>query len=200
MTRKCFNCKESVTFSLQLKHFLVTVENSVAYGLQWTKVHSAAVLGLTRLWELITTTQRPFYGRLSRTTRVSWYQKKHSPTHHPDAHPVFISFFHPPRSLASSLFKPRAWQSFLHNLCPCRLLSASWSGALHLILHTFLHPISVFFFTAHAHTIATCFAAVSILYHLFLVFLSTPYLELCYLNITHPSDHSHLCSLKCHLI
>ena len=28
--------------------------------------------------------QQPFYGPLSRTTRVSWYQKKHSPTHHPD--------------------------------------------------------------------------------------------------------------------
>jgi len=36
----------------------------------------------------------------------------------------------------------------------------------------------------HAHTIATCFAVVSILYHLFLVFLLTPYLELFYLNIT----------------
>jgi len=34
---------------------------------------------------------------------------------------------------------------FLHNLFPCRLWSTSWSGALHLIFHTFLHPISVFF-------------------------------------------------------
>ena len=90
---------------------------------------------------------------------------------------------------------------FLHNLFLCPLWSTSRSGALHLIFHTFLHPINVFFFAAHAHTIATYFAVVSILYHLFLVFLSTPYLELClYLNITHPSDHSHLCSLKCHLI
>jgi len=31
-----------------------------------------------------TTTQQPFYGPLSGTTRVSRYQKKHSPTHHPD--------------------------------------------------------------------------------------------------------------------
>jgi len=29
---------------------------------------------------------------------------------------------------------------FLHNLFPCPLWSASWSGALHLIFHTFLHP------------------------------------------------------------
>ena len=55
--------------------------------------------------------QQPFYGPLSTTTRVSRYQKKHSPTHHPD-HPIFISFFHLPRSIASCLFKLRAWQSF----------------------------------------------------------------------------------------
>ena len=59
-----------------------------------------------------TTTQQPFYGPLSRTTRVSRYQKKHSPTHHPDHHPIFISFFHLPWSIASSLFKWHAWQSF----------------------------------------------------------------------------------------
>jgi len=55
--------------------------------------------------------QQPFYGPLSGTTRVSRYQKKHSPTHHTD-HPIFVSFFHLPRSIASSLFKLRAWQSF----------------------------------------------------------------------------------------
>jgi len=57
-------------------------------------------------------TQQPFYGPLSRTTRVSRYQKKHSPNHHPDHHPVFISLFHLPRSIASSLLKLHAWQSF----------------------------------------------------------------------------------------
>jgi len=60
---------------------------------------------------IIHNTQQPFYGPLSGTTRVSRYQKKHSPTHRPD-HPIFISFFHLPRSIASSLFKLRAWQSF----------------------------------------------------------------------------------------
>jgi len=41
-------------------------------------------------------------------------------------------------------------------------------------------PNQCLVFAAHAHAIATCFAVVSILYHLFLflVFLSTPYLEL----------------------
>jgi len=56
--------------------------------------------------------QQPFYSPLSRTTRVSRYQKKHSSTHHPAHHPIFISFFHLPRSIASFLFKLRALQSF----------------------------------------------------------------------------------------
>ena len=56
--------------------------------------------------------QQPFYIPLSGTTRVSRYQKKHSPTHHPDHHPIFISFFHLPLSISSSLLKLCAWQSF----------------------------------------------------------------------------------------
>ena len=56
--------------------------------------------------------QQPFYGPLSGTTRVSQYQEKHSSTHHPDHQPIFISFLHLPRSIASSLFKLHAWQSF----------------------------------------------------------------------------------------
>jgi len=40
------------------------------------------------------------------TTTVLWPlvrdQKKDSPTHHPDHRPIFISFFHLPRSIASS--------------------------------------------------------------------------------------------------
>jgi len=49
---------------------------------------------------------------LSRTTQVSRYRKKHSPTHHTDLHPIFISFFHLLQSIASSLFNLCAWQSF----------------------------------------------------------------------------------------
>ena len=40
--------------------------------------------------------QQPFYGPLSGTTQLSWYQKKHSSTHHPDHHRIFINFFHLP--------------------------------------------------------------------------------------------------------
>jgi len=60
--------------------------------------------------------QQSFYDPLYGSTRISQYQKKHSPTRHPDHHPIFISFFHLLWSIASSLFRLRAWQSFLHNL------------------------------------------------------------------------------------
>ena len=56
--------------------------------------------------------QRPFNGLWSGTTRVGRYQKKHSPTHtHPDQRASFIVFLHLQRSMASSLFNLRAWQS-----------------------------------------------------------------------------------------
>ena len=52
-------------------------------------------------------------------------------------------------------------------------------------LHFFTKSVSSFQFTAHVHTIATCFAVVSILHHLFLIFLSTPYLELSFILTLH---------------
>jgi len=54
-----------------------------------------------------------FYGCTDFTTQVSRYQKKHSPTHtyHGHQSPV-ICFSHPIRFMVSSLFNPRAWQSF----------------------------------------------------------------------------------------
>jgi len=54
--------------------------------------------------------QQPFNGRLSGTTRVGRYQKKHySPTHtHPGQRTSFITFLHLQRSMASSLFSLRA--------------------------------------------------------------------------------------------
>ena len=53
--------------------------------------------------------QQPFNGRLSGTTRVDRYQKKHSPAHtHPGQRTSFITFLHLQRSMASSLFSLRA--------------------------------------------------------------------------------------------
>jgi len=50
---------------------------------------------------------------LSRTTRVSRYQKKHSPTHTYRGHQSsFTCFIHLLQSMASTPFNPRAWQSF----------------------------------------------------------------------------------------
>ena len=50
---------------------------------------------------------------LSGITRVSWYQKKHSPTHIYRAHQSsLICFIHLIRSMTSSLFNPCTWQSF----------------------------------------------------------------------------------------
>ena len=69
------------------------------------------------------------------------------------------SFTHPPSWSSSNLYQLlpsitihsilpvqiACLAIFLHNLFPCPLWSTSWSGALHLIFHTFLHPNSVFF-------------------------------------------------------
>jgi len=102
-------------------------------------------------------------------------------------------------SIASSLFKLRAWQFFC-TTSPGPLWSTFWSGAkLRAHIPYIYSPNHCLLFVAHAHT---CFAVVPRLYNLFLVFLSTPYLELSifYHNIIHPPDHSHLSSLKCHLI
>ena len=56
--------------------------------------------------------QRPFNGLWSGTTQVGRYQKRHSPTHtHPDHRASFIIFLHLQRSMASSFFNLRAWQS-----------------------------------------------------------------------------------------
>jgi len=64
--------------------------------------------------------QQRFNGRLSGTTRVGRYQKKHSPAHtHPDQHTSFITFLHLQRSMASYLFiyfsRWKSW-TFLQSL------------------------------------------------------------------------------------
>ena len=144
--------------------------------------------------------QQLFYGPLSGTTWVSRYQKKHSPTHHPDHHPIFIRFFHLPRSIASSMVQMTCLAIFMH-LFPCPLWSTSWSAALHLIFHTFLYPISVF--SSQHMPIPSQPALLQYQYYIIYSQSSSQLLtwnSVFYLNILHPSDHSHLCSLKCHLI
>jgi len=51
--------------------------------------------------------------KITITTQVSQYQKRHSPTHaYPGHQSSLICFFHLLRSMASSLFNLNAWQSF----------------------------------------------------------------------------------------
>jgi len=117
---------------------------------------------------------------LSGFTRVSQYQKKHSPTHiYRDHQSSLICFLCLLRPMASSLFNLHAWQSFstISFQSPSFLWSTSCPGTLHFILHIFLHHHCLLF-TAHAHTIATRFAVVPKLCHLILISLSTLYLKL----------------------
>ena len=90
---------------------------------------------------------------LSGISRVGHYQKKHSPTHtHPDHRTSFINFLHLLWSIASSLFKLCAWQSFSTTSLRCLVYL--------LVLDPLLHTLCIsshnhhFIFAGHAHTIA----------------------------------------------
>jgi len=83
---------------------------------------------------------------------------------------------------------------FLHNLSMSSLVYLLvWSPPPHIPYIS--SPNQCRLFATHAHTIATCFAVVSILYNLFLDFLSTPYL-LSKLQIKQTKIHyGHNCKL-----
>ena len=114
------------------------------------------------------------------------------------------TFTHPPSWSSSNLYQLLP-STMIHSILPVQItcleiffaqrLSTSslvyllvWSPPPHIPYTS--SPNQCLLFAAHAHTVATWFAAVPSLYHLFLVFLSTPYLEL---YLLHPFDHSHLC-------
>ena len=98
-----------------------------------------------KLTSVIWQQQQPFNGRLSGTTRVGRYQKKHSPAHtHPGQRTSFITFLHLQWSMASSLFSLRAWQSSQTTSFQV-LWSSPWSWTLNFILRVFLHPIIIIF-------------------------------------------------------
>ena len=146
------------------------------------------------------TQQQPFYGPLSGTTRVSRYQRKHSPTHHPDHHPVFISFFHLPWSIASSLFKLRAWQSFctasFHVLFGLPLgLEPSTSYSIHF----FTQSLSYFRSTCPYHRNLFC-CSINIISSIPSLSLKSLLGSLSFTLTLHIHLTSHVCLLKCHLI
>jgi len=123
---------------------------------------------------------------LAGTTRVSRYQKKHSPIHTYRGHQSsLICFVHLIRFMASSLFNPHDWQSF-STISIHSNFSLVYILAWHPPLHTsyISSPNHCLLFATHAHTIATCFAVVPRLCLLILVSLSTLYLEF-YLVASH---------------
>jgi len=89
-----------------------------------------------------------------------------------------------------------------HNLCPGPLWSFSWSWTLYFILCTFLHPVIIFDSFRNTCPYRRSLFCCSIDVMSSILYLSAPYLEICLLpcNTTHPPDHSHHCSLKCHFI
>ena len=121
---------------------------------------------------------------LSRTTNVSRYQKKHSSTHTHRGHQypyqlppsTTIPSILPIQPTCCTVFFPQSLSKF----------SLVYLLAWHPSLHTpfISSPNHYLLFATHAHTIATCFAAVPKLCHLILVSLSTLYLEL-YLVTSH---------------
>jgi len=115
---------------------------------------------------------------LSRTTRVSQYQKKHSPTHNYHCHQSsLICFLHLLRSMASScsIYVPEI--HFPQSLLKYSLVYLlAWHPPLHTLRIS--SPNHCLLFAAHSHTFATCFAVVPRLCQLILVSLSNLYLEL----------------------
>jgi len=81
--------------------FFVWFLSKKSFDLNHTQTHRHTKNHFTALWIL------------SGTNRMSRYQKKHSPTHTYRGYQSFhICFLHLLRSVASSLFNLRAWQSF----------------------------------------------------------------------------------------
>ena len=148
------------------------------------------------------THMQPFNSLLSGTTQVGWYQKKHSPTHtHPDHQTSFIVFLHLQRSMASSLFSLRAWQS-------SRTTSVQVLFGLPLGLGPSTSYFMHFFTQSSSSIRSTCPYRRSLFCCNTNAMSSIPSLSLSQLltwesifyNATHLPDHSHLCSLKCHHI
>jgi len=90
------------------------------------------------------THRQPFYGSLDfvRNNPGEPVPENHSTTHiHHGHQSSLICFLYMLRSSVQFT----CLTVFFHNLSPGPLWSTSWPGTLHFILHTFLHPIIVFF-------------------------------------------------------
>jgi len=88
----------------------------------------------------------------------------------------------PPSTMIHSMFLVQfiCLIALFHNLSSRPLWSSSGSGTLYFILHTFLHPI-IIFFLQHIPIPSQPVAVVPVLCHIFLISLSAPYLKICLL-------------------
>jgi len=111
------------------------------------------------------------------------------------SHSQSINTNHNNRSIASSLFNLCARQSFYTTSLP-----SLWPGTLHFILHTFLHPIIIFFSQPCPYHRNLFCCSTEIVSSIPSLSLNSTWNSIFYLNVTRPSDRSHLCPLKCHLI
>jgi len=109
---------------------------------------------------------------LSGTTQLSWYQKKHLPAH---------TYHGLQSSVICFLHLLRSWHTLCSIYLPDSLFAQSLSKFFLVYLYAWHPPFHIpnisssnhcLLFTAHAHTIETCFAAVPRLCHLILVPLS----------------------------
>jgi len=88
---------------------------------------------------------------------VSRYQKKHPCTYF-DHHPIFVSFFHLLRSIASSLFNSHAWQSFCTDSLPGPLVYqfVGLEPSISYSIHFFTQSMSSFRNTCPYHRNLFC--------------------------------------------
>ena len=117
-SKHCWHDSTSTSCNWTIRHYINKVSSYFIWtGWKWCN------FVLYPCQVVFATIQQPFNGRLSGTTRVGQYQKKHSPAHtHPGQRTSFITFLHLQQSMATSLFSLRAAISML---CHLHLVSLS---------------------------------------------------------------------------
>ena len=135
---------------------------------------------------------RPFYG--SCLGVPGWASTRKTSTHSPSWSSSNLYQILPSTTIHSILpVQFTCLTILLHNLSPSSLVYLLvWSPPPHTPYIS--SPSQCLLFATHAHTIATCFAVVPRLHHLFLVSLSTLYLGLLSFTLT---LHTHLTILIC---
>jgi len=166
MGRVPFGCScnnRPISFPVQVAKIRSQQWADIAKNLLVFCTEFRSTLSSYKLWKSV----EPYYNyynhftalwTLSGTTRVSRCQKNIHPLwpltpilaiNHPlSSSSIFYDPWHPP----CSIYMP---DSLFHNLCPSFLLSVSWAGTLHFILHTF-QSLSSFCSTCPYHRNLLC--------------------------------------------